>query len=145
MKARWILITPFIIAALIVGIGDSCKKAQASGPHTFTRSWTAPHDDMTDPTSGPVTAYVMKWSTKRSDLVNNWDNCQPSCSITPTGTPKAPGTAEVLTWTQTVPLGDSIYFGIKAVDDAGNWSALSNILVEFVPDDIPPEAIADLR
>ena len=145
MKTKYILLAPFIIAALIVGIGDSCKQAQAKGPHTFTRAWTAPTQDIGDTTSGACTLYLMKYSTKRSDLVNNWDNCAPACMIAPTGTPHAPGIAEVLTWTVTVPLGDSIYFAIKAVDGAGNWGALSNILVDYVPDDVPPAMITDLH
>lgn len=142
MKTRYILLTPFIIIALTIFIGESCKTAKANGPHQFHRSWTAPGDDWND---GTATAYVMKFSIKRSDLVTNWDNCAPACFIAPTQAPHVAGTPETLTWTATVPLGDTIYFAIKAVDEAGNWSALSNILPEFVPDDVPPAAIADLK
>jgi hypothetical protein len=36
------------------------------------------------------------------------------------------------------------YFGIKVYDDAGNWSAVSNIASAFTNNDSPPEAISDL-
>jgi len=36
------------------------------------------------------------------------------------------------------------YFAIKAVDEAGNWSALSNIASTVTDNDSPPDAISDL-
>lgn len=144
MRSRNILLGGLIVILAIPFIGESCKTAQAKGPHTFTHSWTAPVQDIGDPTSGACVGYMMKFSTKRSDLVNNWDNCQPACFIAPTTTPQEPGTKEVLTWTATVPLGDSIFIGIKAVDAAGNWGALSNIIADWIPDDVPPAQITDL-
>jgi hypothetical protein len=39
----------------------------------------------------------------------------------------------------------SYYFAIKAVDDKGNWSGISNIVEQAWPDTIPPMAIGDLQ
>jgi hypothetical protein len=135
------LVLTFITLTLVVG----CTQPGADVPKEFTRRWTASGDDGN---VGACSGYVMKYSLSRSDLAGNFEACV-TCAIIPTGAGHLAGTPESTKFTITIPLDDSVYFAIKAFDDASptpNKSGLSNIWAEYTgPDNVPPAAITDLR
>lgn len=109
MKRMWLIVALAIIGA-------------TSAPTTYgadiTLSWTAPGDD------GPVgtaTAFELRYASSKI-TAQNWDQATLVSSVP---RPAAGGTVQTFTITNLDP-GRKIYFAIKAVDEAGNWSLLSN-------------------
>ncbi|MFZ1685683.1 MAG: leucine-rich repeat domain-containing protein [Candidatus Zixiibacteriota bacterium] len=80
--------------------------------------WTAPGDDGD---SGRASAYDLRFS--HSPITSdNWNTAQ---GIPLASAPKAAGAVESIAVTG-LTTDSSYYFGIKTVDEAGNWSILSN-------------------
>lgn len=107
-----------------------------------TLSWTTPGDDGM---IGQATAYDLRYSTELLTEAN-WDNC-PSAEcglIENEPVPGQPYFHQEFTFPLQVELGIDYYFAIKTVDDAGNWSGISNIAIKNWPDDVPPSTITDL-
>ncbi len=129
---------------LLIGI-VGCGGTQADIPKEFTRRWTASGDDGN---VGACAGYVLKYSLNRNDLANNFESCA-TCAVIPTGVGHLAGTPESTKFTITVPLDDTVYFAIKAYDDATptpNRSGISNIFAEWTgPDNVAPSPITDLR
>lgn len=95
--------------------------------------WLAPRDD--DSTE-PVQSYVIKAATFSFAEADFTDT--PSLSVIPQGIiPTIPGNAEEVVVTGLYP-GATFYFGIKAVDEAGNYSALPVIRSTVARDNVPP-------
>ena len=107
-----------------------------------TLHWTTPGDDGM---VGQATAYDLRYST---ELITeaNWDNCPNAvCGlIDEEPIPGLPYFEQDFTFPLEVELGVNYYFCIKTVDDAGNWSLISNVVMKNFPDNIPPASIADL-
>ena len=81
-------------------------------------TWTAPAE-----TGGGVPASEYDLVCSNSPITSaNFDDCL----RIPTDAPKAPGQEEDLT--VSVPLTGTVYFAIKAADDAANWSQISNVV-----------------
>jgi hypothetical protein len=92
--------------------------ARRTGGDSVELSWTAPGDDGF---SGVAEAYDIRYATVPITPAS-------FASATPAAGPPAPLPGGL---TQTMTLGgltgDKYYFALKAVDNSGNWSALSNV------------------
>lgn len=124
-------VPPAAIADLLAG---------APTDTSITLQWTAPGDDGNYGTAAQFDIRYAPVSINES----NWASATPV-----TGEP-APGPAGTVQSYMVRGLTPSTpyYFAMKTVDDAGNWSALSNVVSETTeqPQDlIPPGTIADLR
>jgi hypothetical protein len=88
---------------------------------SVTLSWSAPADN------GPIgraTGYDLRYST-RTIASSNFDQAAKAVAPLPPGTP---GTRQFVTFSG-LKGGLTYYFAIKSVDDCGNWSAMSNLVV----------------
>src|SRR5205814_8582267 len=96
---------------------------------TLQLKWTAPGDDGA---TGTATAYDVRYNTCPLDATSY---------ITATrfdaAAPHAAGTAETLTITG-LTVKTSYCFALKAIDDAANFSPLSNVLQARTLDNVPP-------
>ena len=102
-------------------------------------SWTAPGDDDTE---GTATSYDVRYSTSVIDD-SNWAD---ATQLTGEPTPAIAGSSESVT-VAGLTEETTYHFAIKAADEAGNFSALSNVpnLATIAgPDTTPPSAISDL-
>ena len=106
---------------------------------TMTLTWTAPGDDGN---TGTAAKYDIRYSKQPlTDAV--W----PSASkVTDAPHPKPAGSADTCVVTGLDP-STPYYFALTTADEAGNWSAKSNIAsaaTTAIPDDTPPAAVTDL-
>ncbi|MBI1798998.1 MAG: fibronectin type III domain-containing protein [Candidatus Eisenbacteria bacterium] len=101
-----------------------------------TLSWTAVGDDSL---TGTATSYDVRYSSSPITAAN-WSA---ATQVTNEPAPLAAGSAQTYV---VHPLGrqQAYYFAIKATDDAGNTSALSNAPGATTTDTMPPMAIKDL-
>lgn len=102
-------------------------------------NWTAPGDDGN---TGTATAYDIRYSTSLIDD-SNWSA---ATQLSGEPTPGIAGASESISVTGLAE-ETTYYFAIKAVDDAGNYSSLSNVpsLATIAgPDTTAPAAISDL-
>ena len=106
---------------------------------TITKTWTAPGDDGM---IGQASAYDGRYATSVDSLENHWDYC---ISWTVPAVPAPSGQTDVIVFTITIDTEIDYFFAIKTRDEVGNWSPISNIKIENVPDTIPPAAITDLQ
>ena len=107
-------------------------------PASMQLVWSATGDDGdTDTCEG----YEIKKSTTELNA-DNWDSADPvSCNLTP----QNPGLQESFEVTD-VEVGTLYYFGVKAYDESGNYSSISNIVSgQLTVDDTPPSVITDLE
>jgi hypothetical protein len=94
-------------------------------------NWRAPYEDSSDPTSGMVTSYDIRYA--RDPITDSsWSR---ATEVTDEPTPRAPGTVEIYLLSNLAP--GTYYVAIKSQDAAGNVSALSNNLLVTIPE--PPE------
>jgi hypothetical protein len=105
---------------------------------SVTLQWTAPGDDSL---SGTAAAYDIAYSTDSSLLVNNFASAN---HLANPPTPEIAGTTQAVFVTG-LEEGLKYYFALKAVDEAGNWSGLSNIVAVETLDITPPAAVTDLE
>lgn len=102
--------------------------------------WTETGDDGT---TGTASAFEVRMSG--SPLTEqNWDE---GAIVPNVPDPNGPFSQQDL-WVRNLHERQRYFFGIKAIDEAGNASALSNILsitTPASPDTIPPPTISDLR
>lgn len=87
---------------------------------TVTLGWTAPGDDSL---TGTATAYDMRYFP----LPITAENFLSAFQVTAEPAPLGAGRAQTFTVHGLVP-GAYYYFAIRTVDDAGNWSAISNVV-----------------
>lgn len=103
---------------------------------TATLAWTATGDDSL---TGTATTYDVRWSTSPITAAN-WASAT-AASGEPA--PGAAGTAQSFTVTG-LSRQVTYYFAAIVADEAGNWSAMSNVPSATTPDTKPPAAISDL-
>lgn len=105
----------------------------------FLLSWTQPGDDGN---SGRVSTLDLRWSTSPITTAN-FGSATP---VLPAPTIVSGGTRQVLSLTGLTP-GASYYYALRATDESGNVSGLSNVLhVVMDPYDMrPPAAVSDLK
>jgi hypothetical protein len=94
-----------------------------AGAVSVTLRWTAPGDDGA---SGRAAAYDVRYSTSPITAVNF--GAAPAATGEPA--PATAGSTETFT-INGLAAGTSYYFAMKTRDEAGNWSAISNIA--FMP------------
>ncbi|MFD2334317.1 fibronectin type III domain-containing protein [Cohnella sp. GCM10020058] len=126
--------------------GDSVAPAAVtnlSGSQTTWKttklSWTAPGDDGS---TGTADAYDIRYHTAPI-TENNWND---AVKLTNAPAPQVAGTAQSVAVTGLTP-ATTYYFAMRAIDEATNVSALSNVWSVTTPasDPTPPAAIADLQ
>jgi hypothetical protein len=96
--------------------------------------WTAPGDDGT---LGRVASYDLRMSPSPI----NDQNFAGAQQVSPSPVPVAGGAVQTHVMSGFSP-GATYYFAVKSVDDAGNWSGLSNVLAVTMAatDDVPPDS-----
>lgn len=126
-----------LLSMLILWTATACNSGNDSGSigahevlplYDVSLSWTAVGDDGLD---GQAAAYDLRYAADSANLQTNWQQAQ-LVSYLPTPAPA--GTAEHLETSIPLQPNRTYYFAIKARDEAGNWSPISNIHV-FVADD----------
>lgn len=107
---------------------------------TLTLQWTAPGDDAG---VGTAAAYDIRYSTA-TITSGNFDSATP---VSGEPTPLAAGTAQSHTITG-LTADTAYYVAMKSVDEAGNWSAISNVVARntaaLPADRVPPADTTDL-
>lgn len=108
----------------------------ASTDTTATLSWVAVGDDSL---TGTASVYDIRYST--SPITNaNW---QSATQVTNEPTPSAAGASQSYV-VRGLSRQATYYFAIKALDEASNPSALSNVPSVTTPDTMAPAAVRDL-
>ena len=120
---------PGIVA---LGLLPCAARAQAL-PDTVTLAWTAPGDDGN---VGTAAAYEMRMSGSPIDE-GNW-----TAATVVSGLPAPlPAGAIQRVVVRGLTYGTTYYFALKTADEAGNWSALSNVMRwEWIYDTTAPAA-----
>jgi len=136
MKLRIGVLTTLV---LLLSVSTRCKDAAAA---QVTVEWTAPADDGADCTTGPATGYDLRYSTAAINEAN-WAAATKAPGID-TVVPTACGGTEEFVVTGLSP-NTTYYMGVRAVDDAGNWSLISNVIQITTPDTVSPAAATDFR
>jgi len=115
-------------------VGDLAVTA-TTGTSVAVR-WTAPGDDGA---TGTATTYDIRYSTS-AITASNWGT---ATQATGEPAPVVAGTAQTFTVNGLTP-SRTYYFAMKATDDAGNVSALSNVPSGTTADTIAPAPVRDL-
>lgn len=132
--------------SLLVACGSGSDSSQATEhipePQNGVRvtlSWTAVGDDGE---VGIADRYEIRYALDSAVLRTSWDRAVP---VPNPPTPLPSGSKESVT--SVLPLlPDTIYyFGIKAIDEAGNRSLLSNVAVVHTPEDTTKSGRRDRR
>jgi len=102
-------------------------------------NWTAPGDDGM---SGTASAYDLRWSNQPIDASNFGSAAPVSPQPVPSG---RAGRSESYVLLGLTP-STTYFFALRARDDAGNWSGLSNVVTATTRanDTTPPESVKDL-
>ena len=134
MRTRtWRLVDLIIAVLVMIGTGLLLQTADANGP-TVKLTWTATGDDGDQ---GTAAGYDLRFS-RNPITAATWPDCIAIDSL-----PAPLPAGQVMQTTYTLP-GDGLYFfAIKAYDDAGNYSPLSNV-VGYQVDQTAPGQIIDL-
>jgi hypothetical protein len=118
------------LAILACGLfAASHADAQATVYNSLTLNWVAPGDDGT---TGQVSSYYLRYSTSApadtdSITVAGWWNGVPLSQRITLGPPLAAAGATDQTVVTGLAQGTTYYFALRAVDDAFNVSAFSNV------------------
>jgi chitodextrinase len=107
---------------------------------SLTLGWTAPGDDGL---IGAVSAYDLRWAA--ASIENETDFAAATLIAWPAGTPLVAGGLHQTVEVDGLSTDTAYHFALKAVDNSGNWSALSNPASGTPTDLVPPEAVTDLR
>ena len=129
---RWRRVLLILAGLALLAAAPLLAHAQA-GPDSVRLAWTAPGDDGS---IGTATSYEMRMDIAPID-VSTWA----SATVVADGpAPAVAGTRQ--TWmVRGLDRAIIYYFAIRAVDDVGNWAALSNVLRwDWVTDTAPPSA-----
>ena len=117
---------------------DDLGLAPGDNPGEFILNWSAPGDDGY---VGMAAQYDIRYTTEYISE-SNWYS---ATQVADVPAPGSPGYAESMVVSGLNP-DVTYYFGIKAGDDAGNWSPLSNIVISGeTADAVPPAQITDLN
>jgi hypothetical protein len=130
-------VAKYILAAGLLFCLSACNSESDSGTiaahevlpsYDVTLSWTAVGDDGQ---IGRASAYDLRYAADSAVLRSNWQQAQ-LVSYLPIPAPA--GSAEHLETAIPLQPNQKYFFAVKARDEAGNWSPISNIHV-FVADD----------
>lgn len=127
-----------LLAVLVLACSLAPAVALAQAPaDTLTLAWTAPGDDGT---VGTAATYELRMSLSPIDEPG-WGG---ATVVTGAPTPLPAGAHQTMV-VRGLTNGTTYYFAIKTVDDAGNWSAISNLVRwDWVIDTAPPAAPSGL-
>lgn len=132
-RPLWRRLAPLVFGLLLLLLAPVLANAQGGGADSVRMVWTAPGDDGA---IGTASSYEMRISTSPIDA-GNWN-----AATVATGLP-APlpnGTRQGVT-IRGLTNGTPYYIAMRSVDDAGNWSAISNVaLWDWALDAAPPAA-----
>jgi len=103
---------------------------------TMSLRWTAPGDDGA---SGTATSYDIRYSTS-AITTSNWGSAS---AATGEPVPATAGTQQTFTLTG-LTSGRAYYVAIRATDNSGNVSGLSNVPTATTGDTTPPAPVHDL-
>jgi hypothetical protein len=133
-----------IISRTTLGAPDSLRPAQVATlaitgttETSATMRWTAVGDDSL---TGTATTNAIRYSTSPITSEASWNT---ATSATGEPAPTAAGTQQTFTLNG-LNRQTTYYVAIKVIDEAGHWSALSNVVSVTTPDLMPPAAIRDL-
>ncbi|MCK4302224.1 MAG: fibronectin type III domain-containing protein, partial [candidate division Zixibacteria bacterium] len=104
---------------------------------SVTLTWTAPGDDGD---IGTANVYDVRYSTSPITEAG-WDA---ATQATGEPAPQAAGAQETFA-VGGLQSETTYYFAVKTADEVPNWSALSNVVSAIIPDQTPPDAIANLQ
>jgi Tol biopolymer transport system component len=124
-------VADLVAPSAVVNLMVSYTTARAA-----TLSWTAPGNDGM---SGEAAEYDLRYALATITM-ESWDA---ATRVEGLPTPAAPGVSEAFTVTG-LENGQTFFFALKTADDAGNWSALSNVPSAQVVDYMAPAQVADL-
>jgi hypothetical protein len=113
--------TQFALAISAFFLAVTTCAAAASTTVSVTLQWTTPGDDGT---VGRATRYDMRYSVIPITELN----FASSTVVSGLPSPASAGTTQTFTATN-VPGDVALFFAIKTVDEAGNWSPISNLVV----------------
>jgi len=121
-----------ILVILAVAMSFTSASASASSAGAVSLAWTAPGEDSL---TGRAYSYDLRYSTQ-SITAQNFVLASSAPSMP---RPGVPGSTDsyVLTGLHT---GVVYYFAIKTSDQAGNWSAMSNVIAR-VPQEVAGEPV----
>ncbi|MBI1798999.1 MAG: hypothetical protein HYR73_04875 [Candidatus Eisenbacteria bacterium] len=127
---RWLV---FLVGLAALLVAPMLAHAGGAAEDSVKLSWTAPGDDGA---IGAASLYELRISATPIDA-SNWS----SATLVPgVPAPRSAGTVQSFNVTG-LTNGNTYYFAIRAEDDAGNWSGLSNVLRwDWVVDTAPPAA-----
>lgn len=111
--------------------------------NTVGLKWTAPGDDGDGPPGSRAEQYAIRFSASLITAAN----FDAAMLWTSAPRPGIAGTMDSTTVGGLVP-STTYWFALKAVDDAGNWSGISNVVAvttAAAPNVPAPEPITDLR
>lgn len=114
MPTRLRLLATLLFVTVLAAVAAQAATGSA------TILWTAPGDDSL---SGRATAYDLRWSAAPITTAN----FATATKVLAVPAPKPAGSAESFIVTN-LTAGAVYYFALKTVDDAANWSALSNVV-----------------
>lgn len=141
MKAwGWVGVALGIIILIAVVLFIPLQRAEAQVP-SITVAWTSPGDDGN---VGTATSYQIRYRftpIAGTDTTTWWNGA----TVVPNPpVPKLAGTPDSMVVAGPFSSGTSVYFIIRALDEALNVSGFSNVAVKMVPDAIAPNRIIDL-
>ena len=126
------------LTALALAAFPAVRVARAAlTPTSASIQWTAPGDDGL---SGTATRYDVRLSTSAIDA----SNFAAATALTGVPAPLVANSSQTMTLSGLTP-ATAYWCAVKTVDDAGNWSAISNILQFTTPaasDDVRPAPLA---
>ena len=131
LRGAWVVVLLLLAAATGSARADESGDAGTSG---VTLEWTAPGDDEY---RGEATRYDLRYSLGPISA-QNFDLAVPVPDVPP---PADAGTRQRARVLGLQP-NRVYYFALKSVDDAGNWSLVSNVALKTAPD--PTHASARL-
>ncbi len=119
------LLSRFVLFFVVFGIGidfvsSPIAHAQVTA-NSITMTWSAPGDDSL---TGVATAYDVRYSQIPLTAAN-W---AAASQVSGEPTPKPAGGSEMFVVSGLSP-GVTYYIGVKTVDEAGNWSGISNVAI----------------
>lgn len=103
----------------------------------ITILWEAPYDL---PDSVRCSGYSLRYAKSADSLDSHWLACRvvPNVPL-----PSMPGLTDSVKFSQLS--GDSVWYAIKAVDAYSHWSIVSMKTPIYIPDNLPPNQVANLR
>lgn len=137
----WSVILWICLVIILTGLAPGLAAAPLSGAasqNAVTLSWTAPGDDGSN---GTAFGYSIRYSLV-SISMSNWSTATEASSLP---TPQTAGSSESFEVTG-LASGTLYYLAIRSVDEAGNWSGLSNVVnISTDVETDPPMVVADLQ